>query len=109
MTTTESDSNTSNSDCSINKCSFELTDNDIIDIEETVHSLLYEYINENPLLYSKNNFRKIVEVDTVDFIISEFTDNGGVIQNLNDYYKMTRIITAAVEMFFVDNIYNIVH
>ena len=36
MTTTESDSNTSNSDCSINKCSFELTDNDIIDIFKLV-------------------------------------------------------------------------
>ena len=41
MTTTESDSNTSNSDCSINKCSFELTDNDIIDIEETKNLTLF--------------------------------------------------------------------
>ena len=108
MTTTESDSNTSNSDGSIIKSSFELTDNDIIDIEETVHSLLYEYINDNPLLYSKNNFRKIVEIDIVDFVISELTDSGGVIQNLNDYYKMTRLITTSIEMFFVNNIYNIV-
>lgn len=40
METNESDSNTSTSDGSIIEGSFELTDGDINDIEETVHTLL---------------------------------------------------------------------
>ena len=108
MAITESGSNTSNSDCSVMESTFELLDSDINDIEETVHTLLYEYINDNPLLYSKNNFREIVEVDIVDFIISDFTDSGFIIKNLQDYYKISHFIKTAVDTFFANNIYNIV-
>ena len=70
--------------------------------------ILYEYINDNPLLYSKINFRETVEVDIVDFIISDLTDSGCIIKNLKDYYKISNLITSAVDIFFANNIYNIV-
>jgi len=107
MTTTESETNTSNSDNSLIKSSFELTDDNIIDIEDTVHMLLCEYINDNPLLYSKSDFRETIDADIVDFMINDLVDSGSIIKNLQDYYKMTHMITTAVDMFFTNNIYNI--
>jgi hypothetical protein len=107
MTTAESETNTSNSDYSVITSSFELTDNDIIDIEETVYSLLYDYINDNPLLYSKTNFREIIDTDIVCFIINDLVDSDSIIKNIRDYYKMTHMITNAIDMFFTNNIFNI--
>jgi len=108
MTTTESETDTSCSDCSISKSSFELSYNDITEIEETVHSLLYEYINENVLLYSKNDFHDIIEQDIVDFITNDLID-GGVIKNTKDYYKINRLIVITIELYFNHNIYNFTH
>lgn len=108
MTTTESETDTSCSDSSISKSSFELSYNDITEIEETVHSLLYEYINENILLYSKNDFHDIIEQDIVEFITNDLTD-GGVIKNVKDYYKINRLIVITIELYFNHNIYNFTH
>lgn len=107
MTTTEIDAGTSSSDSSVIECSYVLRYDDIIDLEETVHSLLYEYINENPLLYSKADFRKIIENDIIDFIVNDFVDSGSIIQNVQDYYKITHLISTAIDMFFTSNIHNI--
>ena len=106
MTTTDSETNTSNSDSSVIKSSIELTDDDITDIEESVHILLCDYINDNPLLYSKTDFRERIDIDIVEFIINDLVDSGSIIKNLQDYYKMTHMITTAIEMFFTNNIYN---
>jgi hypothetical protein len=40
-------------------------------------------------------------------MINDLVDSGSIIKNLRDYYKMTHLITTAIEMFFTKNIYNI--
>ena len=102
MTTTESETNTSTSECSTHKSSFELSYTDINDIEETVHSLLNDYISDNILLYSKSNFHGNIENDITEFITNNLTDCG-IIHNLTDYYKISRLVAIAIDMYFTNN------
>ena len=99
---TDVDTDTSNSDSST--C-LELSDEDLTDIEDTVHLLLCEYITDNPLLYSKKHFIETLECDIMDGVISILTDNHSV---MGDYNSIVDAVKCAFTTFFLYNKYNII-
>lgn len=78
----------------------QLSEEDFFELESTIHELIYDKINENPLLYSNPDFHENLLNDIHDWFYEDWIDTEVITQNISIYECIAQIVESFFGLYY---------
>jgi len=78
----------------------QLSDDEYVDLESTIHELIYDKLNENPLLYSDPDFHENLLDDIHDWFYEDLINTEVIAQNECIYDCISQIVYTFFDMYY---------
>jgi hypothetical protein len=78
----------------------QISDEEYAELESTIHELMYDKINENPLLYSNPDFHENIFNDIYDLFYKDWIETNVIAQNEDIYECVSEIVESFFDLYY---------